>query len=487
MKHLSKFFLATLLLTVASVSWAACPEGYKSNYKGECVDASGNVPKYLRNFFAASVLFDKEDDGYGTFCEFEYHGRNAHKKYGVNVVNRSDDHPVRHGKQSIRFEVRPGDCGGTPGDSDCETPSERSELNAINKDKVEKDYWYAWSVFFKKGYVIPERVGVHHGQWKQFLTGKPSLDVLTFTIYPNKGLTLEVDKDFDGNTAYPYLLIPKKDLSNQWHDFVVNIKWSPDKDGRIRVWRNGKLLVNHKGPNAKTRDPLSFRFGTYRTMVDRENKPLPTQIVYYDEVMRGKTCEAVNQFSSCEELLNQPLTTADSSPPAKAKESPSTELTTSGDIWVQISQVKRDGTPSDGMVWREIDVTLQNHPLVFFEPHVWFFGGGTEDKPNHVGLQFNHKTLPSIDIPKMKRCGGYKWFAKETSMGNKRVMFPFREKRNVASCLYNALDKNDQAIVKAVIDQIEEIIDQGTEGQPDADYWKKIAKIIKDNGSNVIQ
>ena len=72
-------------------------------------------------------------------------------------------------------------------------------------------------------------------------------------------------------------------------------------------------------------------------------------------------------------------------------------------------------------------------------------------------------------------------------MGNKRVMFPFREKRNVASCLYNALDKNDQAIVKAVIDQIEEIIDQGTEGQPDADYWKKIAKIIKDNGSNVIQ
>ena len=37
MKPLSKFCLATLLLTVASASWAACPEGYKSNYKGECV------------------------------------------------------------------------------------------------------------------------------------------------------------------------------------------------------------------------------------------------------------------------------------------------------------------------------------------------------------------------------------------------------------------------------------------------------------------
>jgi S1-C subfamily serine protease len=37
MKLLSKFFLAVLLLTVTGVSWAACPEGTKNNYKGECV------------------------------------------------------------------------------------------------------------------------------------------------------------------------------------------------------------------------------------------------------------------------------------------------------------------------------------------------------------------------------------------------------------------------------------------------------------------
>ena len=93
MKRLSKFCLATLLLTVASTSWAACPEGYKNNYKGECVDTSGKLlPKYLQDFNAASVYLDKEDDGHGTFDRFEYHGRNAHKKYGVNVVNRTDNH-----------------------------------------------------------------------------------------------------------------------------------------------------------------------------------------------------------------------------------------------------------------------------------------------------------------------------------------------------------------------------------------------------------
>ena len=37
MKPLSKFFLAVLLLTVSAVGWAACPEGFKNNYKGECV------------------------------------------------------------------------------------------------------------------------------------------------------------------------------------------------------------------------------------------------------------------------------------------------------------------------------------------------------------------------------------------------------------------------------------------------------------------
>ena len=37
MKPLSKSFLAVLLLTVSAVGWAACPEGFKNNYKGECV------------------------------------------------------------------------------------------------------------------------------------------------------------------------------------------------------------------------------------------------------------------------------------------------------------------------------------------------------------------------------------------------------------------------------------------------------------------
>ena len=34
-----------------------------------------------------------------------------YKEYGMQVVNKYDGYPVRAGKQSIRFEVQPGDCG----------------------------------------------------------------------------------------------------------------------------------------------------------------------------------------------------------------------------------------------------------------------------------------------------------------------------------------------------------------------------------------
>ena len=68
MKLLSKFFLAVLLLTVASVGWAACPEGTKNNYKGECVptaeSASTSSSKSLSPEVQATINALLEDSPY---------------------------------------------------------------------------------------------------------------------------------------------------------------------------------------------------------------------------------------------------------------------------------------------------------------------------------------------------------------------------------------------------------------------------------------
>ena len=34
-----------------------------------------------------------------------------------------------------------------------------------------------------------------------------------------------------------------------WSNWIVCAKWSPGEDGRIRIWRNGKLLFEKAGPN----------------------------------------------------------------------------------------------------------------------------------------------------------------------------------------------------------------------------------------------
>lgn len=83
-----------------------------------------------------SVLYTGiEDDGSGTWGDFSVHANNPHNRYAVDVVNKKDRHPVRKGKQSIRFEVRPGQCGG----GDCGTnQSERVELSPNKAEDVGK-------------------------------------------------------------------------------------------------------------------------------------------------------------------------------------------------------------------------------------------------------------------------------------------------------------------------------------------------------------
>ena len=76
-----------------------------------------------------------------------------YKNYGMQVVNIKDGHPVRSGKQSIRFEVRSGDCEKDYDDSnwnDCDNDRERHELSGGKKvDRMNKgEYWFAWSIYF---------------------------------------------------------------------------------------------------------------------------------------------------------------------------------------------------------------------------------------------------------------------------------------------------------------------------------------------------
>ena len=81
-----------------------------------------------------------------------------YKGYGMQIVSKSEGFPVRHGENSIRFEVRMGDCNPDHtqekwGWSDCDNDRERHEIKAgSDKDSMKNGkFWFAWSLYLPKG------------------------------------------------------------------------------------------------------------------------------------------------------------------------------------------------------------------------------------------------------------------------------------------------------------------------------------------------
>ena len=93
-----------------------------------------------------------------------------YKKHGMQIVDKADDHPVRAGEKSIRFELRAGDCGKDKdgGWNDCKKNRERHELSG--RYRVSKgERWYAWSIYLPEDFINVYPVSTMLGQFHEFL------------------------------------------------------------------------------------------------------------------------------------------------------------------------------------------------------------------------------------------------------------------------------------------------------------------------------
>ena len=228
-----------------------------------------------------------EDNGSGTWGKFWTHGFIPRHQWAVGVVGAG--HPVRAGAQSIRFERRTGYCGG----ADCDGGSERTELGTDGVDRPGDDSWYAWSVYHQN-YKFMSNVSPQHGQFKTTNTGH---QYAFFNMDEQRGMVINFDA-FEG-WGGSKVLIPKSQINNRWNDIRVHAKWSMGADGVFQIWVNGVLKVDRRGRNMIDADPVMFRFGIYAPQANRAGSGRPTQVVYYDELMRGGSCQSVSQFMSC--------------------------------------------------------------------------------------------------------------------------------------------------------------------------------------------
>lgn len=227
--------------------------------------------------------------------QFEISTPWGHKKHNYKVVSSDDDHPVRFGKRSERFEVRPGDCGISKngGWSDCENDRERSEMNG-HKDKwFGGEYWYRWSVFFPKNYDPLYPIHMTFGQFKQVGCHPVfSFNIKKFRKDPEFGVYMTRDYVISPNARWFHFLDTR--YKNKWHDIVVHAKWSHSDDGWFKVWHNGVQKMNYAGKTLWCYDAMYFKYGIYKTGISRilakDNK---TTVVYYDGIRISKTSQGM--------------------------------------------------------------------------------------------------------------------------------------------------------------------------------------------------
>ena len=227
------------------------------------------------------------------------------KKHGVCIVEKSEGHPTRLGQQSLRFEVKPGDCGYDDSWDDCKKDRERHELSSKRKIKS-GEYWYSWSIFLPDNFINihPTKVAMY-----QFHQGHPSPPVWMFQnvnggYYIDNQVRCCISK-------WVKPILEKKEMLGKWNDILLNVNWTHKENGFFRIWVNGKLALKFKGSTKAKGTSVYAKFGIYRSYMSRfkeknNTDKVPGQVVYYDEVRTGKTCEKlkIEELSyNCKDLL----------------------------------------------------------------------------------------------------------------------------------------------------------------------------------------
>ncbi len=212
--------------------------------------------------------------------------------------------PIDSSNQELveRFEVRGGDCGSQPSFNDCEKDRERSELSQhTNRQQAGETYWYAWEIYFPEDYpsVYPTKTAL--GQFHQ-------LKGTTVFMFQNQTHSVKgrnkaetggyhLDWHAGGKTKGFWPLISEEDLRGQWHRIEVHAKWSKKDDGFFNVWVDGEQKADYQGQTME-KEKVFFKYGVYRSYISRyqnahNEQVLPTQVVYYRNVVRGATREDI--------------------------------------------------------------------------------------------------------------------------------------------------------------------------------------------------
>ena len=216
--------------------------------------------------------------------------------WGCLVVDKANNQPVYSGSQSVRFEVRAGDCDT----SSCASDRSRFDI---------RQYWanttagqiitYEYAVYIPtqpliqptpiKGAASTPLTVLTQINWECSATKNPCASLgsngygaLAYLKTDYTGaLYLQTHQDFTWKPNQVVTIDAKP--QDKWIKLKYVIKSTAATDGYLQIYVNDKLVINETRatlPNSSAADTL--KVGIYNSSISYAAQPWQTQVVYFD-------------------------------------------------------------------------------------------------------------------------------------------------------------------------------------------------------------
>ena len=298
---MKRFLPTKIIIGLATISLFGCGGGNDSSSASPSSSSSSTTPASKISLATPAgspcLTSTKNTDVFGSTNYIVFQTINA-STWGCLLVNKSDGQPVFDGNQSVRFEVRPGDCNANSGWSDCANDRSRWELQsndhkwASTQGKIITYQYYVY-VPYQPQILPPTRTDVRDRTASTLLSqlnwySRTNKDTTTghsimAGLYVNEsgGFYVLTNKDF-GYTPNQKILIDANPY-DKWIKMTYVVKSTTAADGYIKIYANDKLVVDETRATLPDTDCTTLiRIGFYNTFLSVTSLAWQTQVAYYD-------------------------------------------------------------------------------------------------------------------------------------------------------------------------------------------------------------
>ena len=218
--------------------------------------------------------------------------------WGCLIVNKSDGQPVFDGNQSVRFEIRPGDCNASNSWDDCTNDRSRWELesNKTNSASTQGQIiTYQYYVYIPTQPLIrpdtktgANKVVTELSQLNWY--SKAGDHTIMAGLYVNAAgeLYIWTGKDFTYITNDQVTI--DSNPYNKWIKITQVVKSTTAADGYIKVYANDKLVINEtRATLPDSSSTTLLKIGFYNSNLSSAAQPWQTQVVYFDGISTSVT------------------------------------------------------------------------------------------------------------------------------------------------------------------------------------------------------